>query len=65
LHTALGFTPAGTYRRVGFKLGRWHDVRWFEHALRADDSGPQEPLLLSQVVPRPEFAVALEAGRRR
>ncbi|SRR5258706_2319975 len=61
LHTALGFTPVGSYRRVGFKLGRWHDVRWFERALRDDDDAPQEPLLLPQVVSRPEFAMAIEA----
>jgi len=59
LHTALGFTLVGTYRRVGFKLGRWHDVRWFERVLRAGDETPAEPLLLAQVALRPEFAMAL------
>ena len=28
LHAALGFEPVGTYRNIGFKLGRWHDVAW-------------------------------------
>ena len=28
LHRALGFAPVGTFRRVGWKLGRWHDVAW-------------------------------------
>jgi phosphinothricin acetyltransferase len=45
LHRALGFVPVGTYRRAGFKFGRWHDVRWFELVLRDDDSAPSEPLL--------------------
>jgi phosphinothricin acetyltransferase len=44
LHRAMGFVPVGTYRRVGFKLGRWHDVRWFELVLRDDDDPPSEPL---------------------
>jgi L-amino acid N-acyltransferase YncA len=26
LHRALGFTPVGTYRRIGWKAGAWHDV---------------------------------------
>jgi phosphinothricin acetyltransferase len=39
LHRALGFTEAGTYRRVGWKLGRWHDVAWFQRRL-IDDDGP-------------------------
>jgi L-amino acid N-acyltransferase YncA len=37
LHTAIGFEPVGTYRRVGWKLGRWHDVTWFQRPL---DDGP-------------------------
>ena len=43
LHTALGFEPVGTYRRVGWKLGRWHDVAWYQRAL-AEDDGPPDPL---------------------
>ncbi|MGY1704687.1 GNAT family N-acetyltransferase [Geodermatophilus sp. SYSU D00697] len=45
LHAALGFTPCGTYRRVGWKLGRWHDVAWSQRPLRdgADDDGEPEP----------------------
>jgi L-amino acid N-acyltransferase YncA len=40
LHRALGFEPAGTYRRVGWKLGRWHDVAWFQKDLVNDWSPP-------------------------
>ena len=43
LHTAMGFQPVGTYRRVGWKLGRWHDVTWFQRPLGggpADDDAP-------------------------
>lgn len=40
-HARLGFTPAGVYRRVGFKFGAWHDVAWYERWL-AD--GPRPPL---------------------
>jgi L-amino acid N-acyltransferase YncA len=43
LHRALGFELVGTYRRVGWKLGRWHDVAWYQRAL-ADDDGPPTPL---------------------
>ena len=28
LHRAMGFAPVGTYRRIGWKHGRWHDVAW-------------------------------------
>jgi len=40
LHRALGFQPAGTYRRVGWKLGRWHDVAWYQKDLVDDWSAP-------------------------
>jgi L-amino acid N-acyltransferase YncA len=33
LHRALGFEPVGTYREVGFKHGRWHDVAWMQRIL--------------------------------
>jgi L-amino acid N-acyltransferase YncA len=34
LHTALGFEPVGVYRNVGYKLGKWHDVGWWQLELR-------------------------------
>lgn len=40
LHRALGFEPAGTYRRVGWKDGRWHDVAWMQCDLGPPEAGP-------------------------
>ena len=33
LHEAMGFTPVGVYREVGWKLGGWRDVAWFQRLL--------------------------------
>ena len=33
LHEALGFTPVGIYREVGWKMGGWRDVAWFQRLL--------------------------------
>jgi phosphinothricin acetyltransferase len=33
LHRSLGFAELGTYTEVGFKFGRYVDVRWFERDL--------------------------------
>jgi len=41
LHRAFGFVPVGTYRSIGFKHGRWHDVHWMQLDLRAD--GAERP----------------------
>ncbi|HUA74636.1 MAG TPA: GNAT family N-acetyltransferase [Solirubrobacteraceae bacterium] len=45
LHRALGFQAVGVYRRIGYKLGSWHDVAWSQRPLgRGDDDGqPAEP----------------------
>lgn len=34
LHQAVGFKSIGTFPRVGYKFGKWHDVAWFHLALR-------------------------------
>jgi L-amino acid N-acyltransferase YncA len=33
LHEAMGFTPVGIYREVGWKLGQWRDVGWWQRLL--------------------------------
>jgi len=41
LHESLGFQPIGVYRQVGFKLGAWRDVGWWQKALATtDDPAP-------------------------
>lgn len=43
LHRALGFTPVGTYRNIGFKDGAWHDVTWMQRDLAPHPPAPGEP----------------------
>ena len=33
LHKACGFTPVGVYHEVGWKLGEWRDVSWWQRLL--------------------------------
>lgn len=40
LHEAVGFAHIGTYRRVGWKMGAWHDVGWWELELRPEGEPP-------------------------
>lgn len=44
LHAALGFEPVGTYRRVGWKHGAWHDVAWMQKAIGEQRDPPAEPV---------------------
>jgi phosphinothricin acetyltransferase len=42
-HRAMGFEPVGTYRRIGWKEGSWHDVAWAQRSLPAGHDPPAEP----------------------
>jgi phosphinothricin acetyltransferase len=33
LHRAMGFTPVGVYHEVGWKMGGWRDVGWWQRRL--------------------------------
>jgi L-amino acid N-acyltransferase YncA len=35
LHESVGFEALGVYRKVGHKLGAWHDVGWWQRELQA------------------------------
>jgi phosphinothricin acetyltransferase len=44
LHRGLGFESVGVYRRIGWKLGAWHDVEWLQLELNPErPSAPAEP----------------------
>ena len=43
LHRAIGFEPVGTYRRIGYKHGSWHDVAWVQRALGDEGSASEPP----------------------
>jgi L-amino acid N-acyltransferase YncA len=43
LHRAMGFEPVGTYRRIGWKHGAWHDVAWVQRTIATGQNPPSEP----------------------
>jgi L-amino acid N-acyltransferase YncA len=43
LHRAFGFQRAGHYRCVGWKLGAWHDVVWWQLDLVGPDDEVDPP----------------------
>ena len=62
LHEAVGFTPVGVYRGIGWKMGAWHDVLWMERQLHDPGTPPPPPRPLPEVVDTPEFRAALGRG---
>jgi L-amino acid N-acyltransferase YncA len=62
LHESLGFQPVGVYRTVGYKLGAWHDVGWWQLILRDRAVPPEPPADLRTVCDSPAWSTALATG---
>ncbi len=43
LHEAMGFKPIGVYRNIGYKIGAWRDVGWWQRQLREYGEKPEPP----------------------
>jgi len=54
-HKALGFTELGIFKNIGYKLGGWHDTKWFQLQLREHILNPPPPLLIAEVKDSLEF----------
>jgi L-amino acid N-acyltransferase YncA len=44
LHERMGFRHIGTFPRVGYKLGKWHDVGYWQCCLGELPSPPGDPI---------------------
>src|SRR5881628_2856031 len=63
LHEAVGFEPIGIYRSTGYKCGAWHDVGWWQLALRTDrDTAPPDPRPLPEAMQDADWPSLLNAG---
>src|SRR5438067_94769 len=62
LHESLGFRPVGIYRAVGYKLGSWHDVGWWQLSLRERSQEPQVPRSLREAQRDPAWPDVLAAN---
>jgi L-amino acid N-acyltransferase YncA len=63
LHETLGFQPLGVYRHVGYKLGAWHDVGWWQLALQTAPGPPEPPTAFAALQQTsPTWDAALAAG---
>jgi len=62
LHEALGFQVVGGYRSVGYKLGTWHDVRWYQLPLQPEQHEPLPPKPIGTVLNTPVWDRALAEG---
>ena len=62
LHERLEFRPIGVFHNVGYKLGTWHDVGWWEISLQSPPNPPLRPRTLPEVVDTDAWRAALTKG---
>lgn len=62
LHENLGFSQIGIYDLVGYKLGKWHNVGWWQLSLQSERSIPVSPLSLGKVQNSSQWQIALSSG---
>lgn len=62
LHAAFGFAPVGVYRRIGYKMGTWHDVGWYQVAIQPPSERPPDPRSIREIVNTPQWYDAVERG---
>ena len=61
LHQKLGFTSVGVFHSVGYKLGGWRDVSWWELPLRESPDAPAPPKPLKDLAAE-DWRQALSVG---
>jgi L-amino acid N-acyltransferase YncA len=62
LHESMGFEPVGVYRSVGYKLGAWRDVGWWQRGLCPPADQPEPPRTVDAVRGSGAWVAAMRAG---
>jgi L-amino acid N-acyltransferase YncA len=64
-HKALGFEDIGIFKKVGYKLGNWHDTHWFQLHLQEHIIDPPTPKKLNEVQDDMEFNAIIARANER
>ncbi len=59
-HTAFGFRNLGEFKNVGYKLGKWRGVAWYELPLAEYIEEPVETMAIGTIMQRVECVGILE-----
>ena len=65
LHKSLGFQLMGIYKNIGYKLGAWRDVGWWQLPLTEKLHAPSDTLPIPVVAQLPEFSAVLASSLAR
>jgi L-amino acid N-acyltransferase YncA len=62
-HEKLGFEYFATYKKVGYKLGKWKNVGWWQLQLNEYSMEPLPPVKFSEMDQRPVHSIFEEASK--
>jgi L-amino acid N-acyltransferase YncA len=62
LHAAFGFAPVGVYRQIGYKMGSWHDVGWYQVEIQPASARPADPRSIGELVETSDWHDAVSRG---
>ena len=48
-HKKFGFGYLTTYKKIGYKLGQWHDVGWMQYEVNPHKEDPADPIKFPQI----------------
>ena len=48
-HKRFGFDHLTVYKKIGYKLGQWHDVGWMQYEIEPHKMGPADPIKLPHI----------------
>ncbi len=48
-HESMGFEQIGCFTKIGYKMGNWHDVKWYQKHLSEHISDPPTPKLTADL----------------
>src|SRR4030095_187624 len=48
-HKKFGFEYLTTYKKIGYKLGQWHDVGWMQYEIIPHKEDPEDPIKFSDI----------------
>lgn len=50
-HEKFGFSYLTTFKKIGYKLGQWHDVGWWEKTIYPHEAVQKEPVSITAIDP--------------
>jgi phosphinothricin acetyltransferase len=62
LHESMGFERVGEYVGVGYKFGKWHDVRWYQKSIQPEKQEPAPPRMLRDALGTEDWKQSLVDG---